>query len=227
MPVSSSTPSEQSNYGLKAYPRTLYLLTKSERAVYGNVIGFPAGVQLAILVARICQLYPNAVSAVIVTKMFKIYAEWRWPLPIYLKQIEEGDGSHKVWNPKVPHFSTSIFAVLNFEIYPSDRSHRMPVITPAYPSMCATHNVTRSTLEVITSEFTRAAEISEKIMKGKLPWSALYVKHDYFLRYKYYLAITAASKSPEIQVKWYVAVCFPPLILTGRVLSNQKYGNFL
>jgi Poly(A) polymerase central domain len=70
--------------------------------VYGNVIGFPAGVQLAILVARICQLYPNAVSAIIVTKMFKIFAEWRWPLPIYLKTIEEGDGSHKVWNPKVP-----------------------------------------------------------------------------------------------------------------------------
>jgi len=70
--------------------------------VYGNVIGFPAGVQLAILVARICQLYPNAVSATIVTKMFKIFAEWRWPLPIYLKPIEEGDGSHKVWNPKVP-----------------------------------------------------------------------------------------------------------------------------
>jgi hypothetical protein len=73
------------------------------RAVYGNVIGFPAGVQLAILVARICQLYPNAVSAIIVTKMFKIFAEWRWPLPIYLKPIEEGDGSHKVWNPKVPN----------------------------------------------------------------------------------------------------------------------------
>jgi poly(A) polymerase len=71
------------------------------------VIGFPAGVQLAILVARICQLYPNAVSAVIVTKMFKIFAEWRWPLPIYLKQIEEGDGSHKVWNPKVIVQTTS------------------------------------------------------------------------------------------------------------------------
>jgi poly(A) polymerase len=80
----------------------IYAYFTPGRAVYGNVIGFPAGVQLAILVARICQLYPNAVSAVIVTKMFKIFAEWRWPLPIYLKQIEEGDGSHKVWNPKVP-----------------------------------------------------------------------------------------------------------------------------
>jgi len=79
----------------------------------------------------------------------------------------------------------------------------MPVITPAYPSMCATHNVTRSTLEVITNEFARATEITEKIMRGKLPWSALFVKHDFFLRYKYYLAITAASKSAETQVKWY------------------------
>jgi poly(A) polymerase len=68
--------------------------------------------------------------------------------------------------------------------------------------MCATHNVTRSTLEVITAEFARASDISQKIMKGKLPWSALFDKHDFFLRYKYYLAITAASKSPDTQVKW-------------------------
>lgn len=85
----------------KRIVQTLYWSNITGRAVYGNVIGFPAGVQLAILVARICQLYPNAVSAVIVTKMFKIFAEWKWPLPIYLKPIEEGDGSHKVWNPKV------------------------------------------------------------------------------------------------------------------------------
>jgi poly(A) polymerase len=171
-----------------------------ERAIYGNIIGFPAGVQLAILVARICQLYPNAVSAVIVSKMFKIFAEWRWPLPIYLKPIEEGDKQHKVWNPKVQAHSSRLTI---FQLYASDRLHRMPVITPAYPSMCATHNVTASTLEVITSEFARAADISEKIMKGKLPWSALFVKHDFFLRYKYYLAVTAASKSAEAQVKWY------------------------
>jgi Poly(A) polymerase central domain len=94
--------SGQSSYGQRVLLPKDLLTVLAERAVYGNVIGFPAGVQLAILVARICQLYPNAVSAVIVTKMFKIFAEWRWPLPIYLKQIEEGDGSHKVWNPKAP-----------------------------------------------------------------------------------------------------------------------------
>ena len=102
---------------------------------------------------------------------------------------------------------SQVLSGLIVQIYASDRAHRMPVITPAYPSMCSTHNVTRSTLEVITSEFARAADISEKIMKGKLPWSALFVKHEFFLRYKYYLAITAASKSPETKVKWY-SLCF-------------------
>jgi len=101
----------------------------------------------------------------------------------------------------------------------------MPVITPAYPSMCATHNVTRSTLEVITNELARAAEITEKIMKRKLPWSALFMKHDFFLRYKYYLAITAASKSPETQVKWF-SVPLQPVNGVGKVLLNQKFVSF-
>lgn len=85
--------------------------------------------------------------------------------------------------------------------------------------MCATHNVTRSTLEVITNEFVRASEITEKIMRGKLPWSALFVKHDFFLKYKYYLAITAASKSAETQVKWYTPTPLtPPLCLAGYLV---------
>lgn len=42
-----------------------------QRAVYANVFGFPGGVAWAMMVARICQLYPNTVSAVIVEKFFK------------------------------------------------------------------------------------------------------------------------------------------------------------
>jgi poly(A) polymerase len=40
-------------------------------------------------------------------------------------------------------------------LYPSDRAHRMPIITPAYPAMCATHNVTASTQMVMTEEFKK------------------------------------------------------------------------
>lgn len=109
-------------------------LWAQRRAIYANVFGFPGGVAWAMLVARICQLYPNACSAVILNRFFKILSEWKWPQPVVLKPIEDGPLQVRVWNPK---------------IYAQDRSHRMPVITPAYPSMCATHNITESTKKVI------------------------------------------------------------------------------
>jgi len=71
------------------------------RAVYANVFGFPGGVAWAMLVARICQLYPSAISAVIVSKFFRILGQWNWPQPVLLKPIEDGPLNVRVWNPKV------------------------------------------------------------------------------------------------------------------------------
>jgi poly(A) polymerase len=74
------------------------------RAIYANVMGFPGGIAWAMLVAKICQLYPMAVSAVIVCKFFTIYTKWKWPQPVLLKDIldEGGQGAGlRVWNPKV------------------------------------------------------------------------------------------------------------------------------
>lgn len=48
-----------------------------------------------------------------------------------------------------------INADYSLKVYPADRSHRMPIITPAYPSMCATHNVTESTQMIMTEEFKK------------------------------------------------------------------------
>ncbi|KGU26368.1 Poly(A) polymerase PAPa, partial [Candida albicans P75063] len=155
-------------------------LWAQQRAVYGNIFGFPGGVAWAMLVARICQLYPNAVSAVIVEKFFHIYSQWAWPQPVLLKQIEDGPLQVRVWNPR---------------LYALDRQHRMPVITPAYPSMCATHNITSSTQKVILSEFQRGIELMNDINVGKKSWSDLLERHDFFFRYKFYLCIVAATRS--------------------------------
>jgi poly(A) polymerase len=82
---------------------TRLLLTKTitGRAVYANVYGFPGGVAWAMLVARVCQLYPRATSSVILAKFFKILTTWRWPQPVMLKTIESGPLNARVWNPMV------------------------------------------------------------------------------------------------------------------------------
>ena len=48
----------------------------SGRAIYSNVSGFLGGVAWAMLVARICQLYPNAVAGAIVSRFFIIMYQW-------------------------------------------------------------------------------------------------------------------------------------------------------
>lgn len=84
----------------------------------------------------------------------------------------------------------------------------MPIITPAYPSMCSTHNITESTQKVIINEMNRAGDIADKILNGTLPWSTLFAKHTFFHQYKYYLVIVAASKSAEMQLKWFKTVYY-------------------
>lgn len=76
-------------------------LWAQRRAIYANIMGFPGGVAWAMLVARVCQLYPRANGAVIVNKFFHIIRRWPWPQPVLLKQVEDGPLQVRVWNPKV------------------------------------------------------------------------------------------------------------------------------
>lgn len=166
-------------------------LWAQRRAIYSNVMGFLGGVAWAMLTARICQLYPNEAAGAIVSRFFIILYQWKWPQPVLLTQIEDGPLSVRVWNPK---------------LYPSDRLHRMPIITPAYPGMCATHNVSQSTQMVMTSEFKRAAEVVDRVIIGKTNWDELFAKHDFFFKYKYYLQVIASSGSADLQLKWHGTV---------------------
>lgn len=79
----------------------------------------------------------------------------------------------------------------------------MPIITPAYPSMCATHNVTKSTLSIITRELHQADAICSAISEGKRQWKDLFQRHTFFSEgYKYYLSIVSASTTKDAQLIW-------------------------
>ena len=51
----------------------------SGRAIYSNVSGFLGSAAWAVLVARICQLYPNAIAGAIVSRFFLIMYQWYAP----------------------------------------------------------------------------------------------------------------------------------------------------
>ncbi|KAG2201497.1 hypothetical protein INT46_007770 [Mucor plumbeus] len=166
--------------------RTIKLWAK-KRAIYSNIMGFLGGVAWAMLVARVCQMYPNSCAASIVSRFFRIMYQWGWPQPILLKPMEEGPLPVRQWNPT---------------LFPADKSHRMPIITPAYPSMCATHNVTDSTRDIMLHEFRRTGEIADKIMIGTGKWKDLFEESDFFQIYNHYLQIVASSFSSQSQLQW-------------------------
>lgn len=165
-------------------------LWAQRRAIYANIVGFPGGVAWAMLVARVCQMYPKAIGGTLVQKFFFILKAWNWPTPVQLKEIEKGP--QRTWNPA---------------IYPGDKKNLMPIITPAYPSMCATFNVSHSTKTIVVREIDRASKIANDIFDGKAKWSDLFKKHTFFTNdHKYYLSIIASCRDPDDAKAWGGAV---------------------
>ncbi|KAK3020603.1 hypothetical protein RJ639_046689 [Escallonia herrerae] len=157
------------------------------RGVYSNVAGFLGGINWALLVARICQLYPNALPNMLVSRFFRVFTQWRWPNPVMLCAIEEGSLGLQVWDPRR---------------FPKDRYHLMPIITPAYPSMNSSYNVSSSTLRIITEEFQRGNEICETMEANKADWDKLFESYPFFEAYKNYLQIDISAENDDDLRNW-------------------------
>ncbi|KAH9634946.1 hypothetical protein HF086_004346 [Spodoptera exigua] len=162
-------------------------LWAKRRGIYSNALGYLGGVSWAMLVARTCQLYPNALPATLVNKFFLIFCQWRWPLPVLLKRVDPVRLGFPVWDPRV-----------NL----ADRYHLMPVITPAYPQQNSTFNVSASTRSVMVEELKIGLAASEEIMKGNCGWECLFDTPNFFPKYKYFIVLLASSFSPDDQLQW-------------------------
>ncbi|KAJ7970323.1 Poly(A) polymerase-like protein [Quillaja saponaria] len=162
-------------------------LWAKRRGVYSNVSGFLGGINWALLVARICQLYPNALPNMLVSRFFRVYSQWRWPNPIMLCAIEDGSLGLQVWDPRRN---------------PKDRFHLMPIITPAYPCMNSSYNVSSSTLRIMSDEFQRGNEICEAMEANKADWDTLFEFYPFFESYKNYLQIDISAENADDLRNW-------------------------
>ncbi|XP_074561016.1 nuclear poly(A) polymerase 4-like isoform X2 [Curcuma longa] len=157
------------------------------RGVYSNVTGFLGGVNWALLVARVCQLYPNAVPSMLISRFFRVFTQWRWPNPVMLCAIEENELGFPVWDPRKN---------------PRDRTHHMPIITPAYPCMNSSYNVSTSTLRVMMEQFQMGNKICEEIELNKACWTALFEPYRFFETYKNYLQVDIVAADAEDLRLW-------------------------
>jgi poly(A) polymerase len=151
------------------------------RGVYSNVLGFLGGINCAILTAFTCQRFPNASPSMLLCRFFRIYNQWKWPAPIFLRDIKHDDEdlpqgpAYQVWNPK---------------INPRDQSHLMPIITPAFPEMNSSYNVGEAQLRALKSEFARGVKLTSRIEKGETTSLAeLFSRNEFFQLYEHYIQV--------------------------------------
>ncbi|CAB1342641.1 unnamed protein product [Coregonus sp. 'balchen'] len=185
--------------------RTIKLWAKRHN-IYSNILGFLGGVSWAMLVARTCQLYPNAVASTLVHKFFLVFSKWEWPNPVLLKQPEDCNLNLPVWDPRVT---------------PSDRYHLMPIITPAYPQQNSTYNVSASTRAVMVDEFKHGLAITDEILQNKAEWSKLFEAPNFFQKYKHYIVLLASAPTEKQHLEWVGLVESKIRILVGNLEKNE------
>ncbi|XP_040285655.1 poly(A) polymerase gamma isoform X1 [Bufo bufo] len=181
-------------------------LWAKKRGIYSNMLGFLGGVSWAMLVARTCQLYPNAVASTLVHKFFLVFSKWEWPNPVLLKQPEESNLNLPVWDPRVN---------------PADRYHLMPIITPAYPQQNSTYNASTSTRTIMVEEFRHGLAVTDEILQGKVDWSKLFEPPNFFQKYKHYIVLTASAFSEEHHLEWVGLVESKIRVLVGNLERNE------
>jgi len=146
------------------------------------VLGYLGGVAWAILVARVCMDYPKAAPNQLLTKFFQYYRDYDWGYhnPICLNEIQN--------DPSIVEFP-----VPEKLFYEQNNKDLMPIITPAFPSMNSTYNVSPSTMHSMLTELEKAAMITKELTENpgntKITWKRLFKKFPFFKAYAHFIEI--------------------------------------
>ncbi|XP_053696852.1 poly(A) polymerase type 3-like [Sabethes cyaneus] len=156
--------------------RVIKLWAKS-RGIYSRLLGYLGGISWTIMVARTCQLYPNATAATLVHNFFLVFSGWDWPQPVTLKQVDN--------------------------VGYDKQSYLMPIITPLYPHENTGHDVSVWTRQVIIEELHRGKQVTDEIMLTKAAgWDKLFAALSFFSKYRNFLVLLASSNNAADHLVW-------------------------
>lgn len=79
----------------------------------------------------------------------------------------------------------------------------MPILTPAYPSMNSSFNVSTHTLAVMKDELKRALGLVQDILNtGGADWAPLFAPSDFFAVHQHYLAVDIFTTTEDDEQAW-------------------------
>lgn len=147
------------------------------KGLYGNKFGYLGGVNFNLLLAFVCQLYPNASPSHLLVRFFRVYTSWKWPAPVMLNRIQPNPpGENRdIWSKEMAQYNR--------------HANLMPIITPAYPAANSSYNVSEHTLKVMEREFQAANDVVRSIVakRENADWERLFTPSDFFISYNHYL----------------------------------------
>jgi poly(A) polymerase len=104
-----------------------------KKGVYSNALGFLGGIALAIMVAKMCQLFPRYSVPLLLREFFSLYSCWDWKIPVMIEPYREN----------VEHRHADL------RWRKEARDFAMAVLTPGFPEINTTSRVNRTTLQVL------------------------------------------------------------------------------
>ena len=144
------------------------------KGIYSQNYSYLGGAAFSIMLAKICQLYPNYSALQLLDRFFFIYANWVWTMPVMLETID----------------------------YPSATEDEMTIYTPFYPFINAGHGVTKITSYITKKYFKAASQLIQAITKGRKTWKDLFDPISFFDEYRYFLEISVMGKTEEDFIPW-------------------------
>jgi poly(A) polymerase len=80
----------------------------------------------------------------------------------------------------------------------------MSIIAPVFPAINSAFSVGKFTQKIIIEELYRGKNLLYQILKGNLPWDALFDEHtDFFSRYDSYLRLDVSAGTEVTFRAWY------------------------
>jgi len=198
----------------------LLKLWAKNRGIYSNAMGYVTGISLAILVAKICQLFPNLKPNKLIQKFFQYYSIWNWTdFPVIIDEIKTFENMEE-FNNMQWYDPKSEIGEEKMNLLKTDFASPMMVITPAFPVMNATKKVTKTHLSVMKEQFAIGKEI---VSSKNIDWQKLFQKLDFFHEYYNFIEVSVLANDEKEFHKWLGLVQSQLIMFTNLLEGYLEY----